>query len=344
MNELENRIVKLISDKRAIEADDILSKEVKNQLITAINNELKEYDKQIKRNSQNERMENAHRIADEAKKARESYEVGKNINEIFEKKLSKLRELNDPVVNEGLAFREEMITNHNDDMSVAQEYQNYVDAQYRKYFREDALRLEKETRDIQNEYEVANGLNDSKPENQPIVQEIPENDNEAKDFMSGIIEEKDTAANDKETQLNDDSKDIANAETVAGIIAGKSKERPVYADPNNDLNASNIQANSGEVDATTELAGEETVEQNNNNSQEKSEGRKLVSRIKEGTQILKEKLTANNNQAIKAIAIVVAAGAAVLTAGAALGVSPALLATAGVAGYGANEFNKGRKL
>lgn len=127
-------------------------------------------------------------------------------------------------------------------------------------------------------------------------------------------------------------------------IAQSNMERPVYADPNNNLTASNIQANSGEVDATPEIAGEETVEQNNSNSQEKSEGRQLVSRIKEGTQLLKEKLTANNNQAIKAIAIVVAAGAAVLTAGAALGVSPALLATAGVAGYGANEFNKGRKL
>ena len=47
---------------------------------------------------------------------------------------------------------------------------------------------------------------------------------------------------------------------------------------------------------------------------------------------------------LKGLAIGGAVVAAVITGGAILGVSPVVVATAGVAGYGINEFNKGKKL
>ncbi len=75
-----------------------------------------------------------------------------------------------------------------------------------------------------------------------------------------------------------------------------------------------------------------------------NKGRQLVSKISEAPQKIKEKLTANNNKAIKVIAVIAAAGAVVFTAGAALGLAPAAIATAGVAGYGVSQFNKGKKL
>ena len=156
----------------------------------------------------------------------------------------------------------------------------------------------------------------------------------------------------KENYLNnsqDDAKIIENGqvsdEEARNMMVNAGKDNTNTESENNaqaiesgqvsDEEAQNMMANEGKNQNAVDV--DVKVESEN-------KGRQLVNKISEAPQKIKEKLTANNNKAIKAIAIVVAAGTIVLTAGAALGVGPAAIAAAGAAGYGVHEFNKGKKM
>ena len=336
MDELRKRLRELVLEQAALENNTTLSPAVKKALLEDVNKELRECDNMMKRSLQDERMERARAISDEAKEDAERYKVSRevsgNFDEIFREKLSKLEELNDPIVNEGLAFREKMCDNNPGDMSLYGELQNYVDAQYRKYFREEAKELEAKTAALQNAYEsTVIGTNNGSTITLDGIANGTVDDGLA---MQAMVES-------------------ANRNNNVG-------DRPVTADPNNPENASVGQNNSGTVEITPEVAGQEIVEPSAEAEQsgvsqsdaastlvDKSKpyidkvadkGRKLVTKISSNVTIGKAAIVAAIGVGAALFAPLVAPviGTVLSTAG-----SVAVVGGVGAASY---EFMKGRKL
>ena len=185
--------------------------------------------------------------------------------------------------------------------------------------------------------------------NQSITGEIPEasehkpmTDEEGQRLMMRMGKELYGVGSNNDAQLIENGN--LSDEEAQYLMARAGQE---HINANSEDNAKAIENNQVSDEEAQNMMTNVGQEQNNDLEFEietESKGRQLVSKISEASQSIKEKLTANNNKALKAIIAIAAVGAVVLTAGAAVGVTPVAMAASGVAGYGVSQFNKGKKL